>query len=192
MKSSTTPVTVNVTIPEDGTYILSCCYNNKGEPTSSNSCAIRSVYVDNTDVGSLAFPVVNFYYQKSTSLPVYLTKGFHSITVKYDTDNFYDRNMNITTNNVQYDYFTLDLASNLFPQEEEYYLVGDANVDEDVSILDATAIQKHLAHISIKSYNDLFADADENKVTEIIDASVIQKYIANIPTGTRVGQKVKK
>ena len=192
MKSSTTPVTVNVTIPEDGTYILSCCYNNKGEPTSSNSCAIRSVYVDNTDVGSLAFPVVNFYYQKSTSLPVYLTKGFHSITVKYDTDNFYDRNMNITTNNVQYDYFTLDLASNLFPQEEEYYLVGDANVDKDVSILDATAIQKHLAHISIKSYNDLYADADENKVTEIIDASVIQKYIANIPTGTRVGQKVKK
>lgn len=188
--NSTSPVSITVNIPEDGTYLLSCRYNNKGEPTSSNTCAIRSIYVDNKDVGTLLFPVMNFYYQESTRLPLDLTKGSHTITVKYDTANFYDRNMNINQNNVQYDYFTLSNASEMFAKD--LYLLGDADLDADVSILDATTIQRKLANLPVEQYDELRADADENGYVDVFDAVLIQKYLAQLLKDSRIGTYVKK
>lgn len=190
-KASTSPVTVNINIEKEGTYLLECKYNNKGEPTSSNSCAIRSVYIDNTDVGSLVFPVSNFYYQTSTKIPVSLTKGSHTLTIKYDTVNFFDRNMNINTNNVGYDYFLLSLADDIF-EKDEYYLLGDSNIDSRVGISDATVIQQYLAKLHVEKFDEDAADVNENGRVTIDDATIIQMHLAKFDTKTRIEQWIKR
>ncbi len=66
--------------------------------------------------------------------------------------------------------------------------VGDANLDRDVNIKDATAIQKHLASLDELSENGLvLADTDDDGVITIKDATVVQKYIASLDTDTAVG-----
>ena len=60
-------------------------------------------------------------------------------------------------------------------------LVGDADTDGEVSILDATAIQLHVA--SIKSLSDLglaSADADKDGDISVLDATEIQLYVAGL------------
>lgn len=190
--TNTYPVIVNANIETEGVYLLSCVYNNKGETNSSTNCAIRSVYIDGKDVGSLVFPVMNFYYQTSTHLPIKLTKGQHEIKVLYDSANFFDRNMNITKNSVQYDYFTLELANDLFEEEKEYALLGDSDTDENITIVDATTVQKVLAKYDMDKYDEFASDVDENKVVEIVDATLIQKYLASYETHTRIGQWVER
>jgi hypothetical protein len=112
-KSYSANLEITVEIPQDGTYLMSAIYNNTGDATSGTSCAIRSVYVDGNDEGSLCFPEVNsgHNYQLSTHLNLTLTKGTHKVKIFYDTSNFYDRNMKITKNDVELDYFNFDLVS---------------------------------------------------------------------------------
>lgn len=66
--------------------------------------------------------------------------------------------------------------------------LGDANEDEVVNIKDATAIQKHLAGITILTQTGLtVADADTSGDVNIKDATAIQKYLAEMPTDFPIG-----
>lgn len=107
-RSNPTEITIEVEIAKEGNYQFSAVYNNKGDSTSGNYCGIRSVYLDGEDYGTMHFPVMNFNYQESTHLAMYLTAGKHTITLKYDDANWYDRSMNITRNDVEYDSFKLE------------------------------------------------------------------------------------
>ncbi len=68
-------------------------------------------------------------------------------------------------------------------------ILGDANLDGDVNIKDATEIQKYLA--VLVSFNEdakLCADAEADGTVNIKDATAIQKYIASLlPADTKVG-----
>ncbi|MBE6734957.1 MAG: hypothetical protein E7563_06435 [Ruminococcaceae bacterium] len=60
-------------------------------------------------------------------------------------------------------------------------LTGDVNFDGDINIKDATAIQKHLAEISVFSDTvKTLADYDTDGEITIKDATAIQKFIAGI------------
>ncbi len=61
------------------------------------------------------------------------------------------------------------------------YILGDADGDGDVTISDATAVQKHASEINILT-GDRFLAADVNRdgVVDISDATLIQKYVADI------------
>lgn len=60
------------------------------------------------------------------------------------------------------------------------FFIGDVNNDKDISVLDATFIQRHVAQIS--SLADIFIKADFNQDNEItiMDATAIQRYIARL------------
>lgn len=59
--------------------------------------------------------------------------------------------------------------------------IGDADADRKISILDATAIQKHLAQISRLGQDSLeVADVDDDQVVSVLDATYIQKYLAGM------------
>ena len=61
-------------------------------------------------------------------------------------------------------------------------LLGDADVDGKVTVLDATAIQKNLAALMALDYNDKnAADTDADGTLSILDATGIQKYLAHLP-----------
>lgn len=67
------------------------------------------------------------------------------------------------------------------------YLVGDTDGDGEVTILDATAIQRHLAELSTKAYNEAPADADGDGSVTIVDATAIQRYLADFPNIYGIG-----
>ena len=114
--------TFKVNIPVDGEYQLSAIHTNQGDPTAGITAAIRSVYVDGKDVGTLVFPAMSFEHQLSSHLRLSLTAGEHEVTVKYATENWYDRNMSNAhgdkNNNVTYHMFQFTLVDGDFSQIE--------------------------------------------------------------------------
>ena len=67
---------------------------------------------------------------------------------------------------------------------------GDADGDGDVTILDATAIQRHLAELPTKAYVEAASDADEDSEVTILDATAIQRWLAGLPTNANIGKKI--
>ncbi|MBE6735064.1 MAG: starch-binding protein, partial [Ruminococcaceae bacterium] len=138
--------TVKVDIPSDGVYQMSVIHSNQGDPTAGITAAIRSVYIDGEDVGSLVFPAMSFEKQVSSHLRLELTKGQHEVTIKYDTENWFDRNMsqahgeannNVTYHTVQFAR-TGDIGAVTPPAKT--VLLGDADLDEKITVKDATVI----------------------------------------------------
>ena len=196
-------LTINVDIKEAGQYLFYANYNDysSNDPTSCSNCAIRSVFVDGKDVGALVFPVVNFDFQTSTHLLIDLTEGSHEIVVKFDKSNYYDSNMSQDKhtygseqfrpdNNVQYDYFVLDKADNICTGGGSY-LVGDADANGDVNVMDATAIQKWANKQNI-TIDELAADADEDGTVNVMDATAIQRFVAQLDRNTNIGKSKSK
>ncbi len=61
------------------------------------------------------------------------------------------------------------------------YNVGDADMDTELSVLDATAIQLHLANVKVLELNAyVHADADYDATVSVLDATEIQKIIAGL------------
>ena len=190
---------INVNVKEAGQYLFWACYNDysSNDPNSCSNCAIRSVFVDGKDVGAMFFPVVNFDFQTSTHLLLDLTAGNHEIVVKYDKANHYDSNMSQDThtygteqyrpdNNVQYDFFVLDKADNICV-DTETYILGDADSDGNVNVMDATVIQKW-SNKETLTIDELAADANEDKAVNVLDATAIQRVVALIDTNTNIGK----
>ena len=70
-------------------------------------------------------------------------------------------------------------------------ILGDANGDNDVNIKDATAIQKHIAMLSMLSANGVsLADVNGDENVNIKDATTIQKHIAGLPIEFPIGEPV--
>lgn len=61
------------------------------------------------------------------------------------------------------------------------YKYGDVDLNGDVDILDATLIQKNIAHlITFTSMQKALADYDHNDEVSIIDCTLIQRTLANL------------
>lgn len=70
-------------------------------------------------------------------------------------------------------------------------LLGDANLDGEISVIDTTAIQRCVAQlITFSDSAMLCADVDGDDELTIIDATIIQRYIAQHTVAYPVGQPV--
>ena len=76
------------------------------------------------------------------------------------------------------------LISIIFSLEEHNdCMLGDVDGDKKITIMDATAIQLHIAKTKILSEDALSrADADKDKKVSITDATAIQRYVAKVIT----------
>lgn len=79
------------------------------------------------------------------------------------------------------------IDNNIGPAELFY---GDANGDKNITIIDATAIQKVLANL-INDDDTLISQRGTLKEDEltILDAAEIQKFLANLPVGDKINTK---
>ena len=69
-------------------------------------------------------------------------------------------------------------------------ILGDADSDRDVSILDATAVLRSVAGLKeIDASAKPAADADSNGVIEAIDATLIQRWLANMAVLYPIGEE---
>ena len=66
------------------------------------------------------------------------------------------------------------------------YLLGDADGDGAVTILDATAIQRTLVSLPVKAFVEKAADVDRDGVS-ILDATRIQRFLAEIDNPYDIG-----
>ncbi len=70
-------------------------------------------------------------------------------------------------------------------------ILGDANLDGDVSIIDATEIQLYIARLTTLTADALLcADANIDGDVSIIDATSIQLYIARLATDEGIGEPI--
>ena len=192
-RSRSANLTLTVNIEKKGKYLLSGVYNNPGDATSGVSCAIRSVYVDGVDMGALVFPEVysNHKNQLSTHLSLDLDEGSHTIKVFYDTANWYDRNMSVTKNDVEYNSFNLDYVGSGEEPEPTDRLLGDVDADDIVTILDATNIQRYLANLAIPvELSEKVADTDADGHVSILDATFIQRWLVSLPSNDNIGKPI--
>ncbi|MBQ3418323.1 MAG: hypothetical protein IJH32_10900 [Ruminococcus sp.] len=86
----------------------------------------------------------------------------------------------------------LPIKAYLLPAElhDSDRLLGDADCDGAVSVLDATAIQKKLASMEPSSFNENAADVERDGKVTILDATYIQKYLASLPCPEGIGERM--
>ena len=188
-KSRSANLTLSVSVTKKGRYILSGIYNNSGDATSGVSCGIRSVYVDGKDRGSLVFPEVNssFTNQTSTHLTLDLDKGTHTIKVFYDTANWYDRNMSVSKNNVEYNYFNLDYVGT-GAQESTEPSTAAPETESTAPPAESTAPPaestappaESTVSTSESAAQIILGDVDGDGKVSIFDATEIQRNLARL------------
>ena len=66
-------------------------------------------------------------------------------------------------------------------------LLGDADGDNLLTIFDATAIQRDLADLYVKTFNRKAADADQDNDITVLDATAIQRHLASLATNPNIG-----
>ncbi len=75
------------------------------------------------------------------------------------------------------------ILSLTFTLEEEKLMLGDVDNDQKITIMDATAIQRHIAKTKTLSDDALSrADTDKDSKVSIMDATAIQRYVAKLIT----------
>ena len=76
---------------------------------------------------------------------------------------------------------------------EGSYILGDADGDGEVSIIEVTYVQRYYAHFNIPLSNEslMHADVDGSGEVEIIDATYIQRYLAEMNVKYPIGETIK-
>lgn len=70
-------------------------------------------------------------------------------------------------------------------------ILGDVDGDGEITILDATYIQRYLAAFALPfELNKATADADQDDEITIIDATHIQRYLASLPCNKNIGNPI--
>ena len=70
-------------------------------------------------------------------------------------------------------------------------LLGDADLDGTVSIVDATTIQKRLASlITFNKTQERLAEVDGDNAVTIVDVTCIQKWLASLPAPEGIGKPI--
>ncbi|GEM_PF-647919 len=91
-----------------------------------------------------------------------------------------------------YQVFTTDHLGMYIVAEEKSHLLGDVDGDDNISIVDATFIQRHLANIPIPfEFNEKVSDSDEDGIISIMDATYIQRWLANLKANDNIGKVMK-
>ena len=75
-------------------------------------------------------------------------------------------------------------------EDEPAVILGDVDGDGEVTIIDATAIQRHLASLPVTAFNQTSADADGDGEVTILDATAIQRHLADLPANENIGKPV--
>lgn len=124
-------------------------------------------YVD-TDTIEITGGTLRVYYDNNTTQ----TKALSSDNINYSFD-IKPQEQRIT---VEYEGVTTSFNAIVY-----LHMIGDVDGDGQVSVIDATMIQRHMAKLTTISEEKFScADTDKNTKISIMDATVIQRFIAQL------------
>ena len=84
-----------------------------------------------------------------------------------------------------------EIPSEEIPEIPETLILGDTNFDGDVSVLDATLIQRNVAkQTNFIAEAILCADVDKDGNVAVIDATLVQRFVAKAPSVEGIGDPV--
>ena len=65
---------------------------------------------------------------------------------------------------------------------------GDVNGDGDITVVDATLVQKHVVQLeTLSADKQILADVNEDNTISVVDATLIQKYVVQLKDWGRTG-----
>ncbi|MBQ4129019.1 MAG: type I pullulanase [Ruminococcus sp.] len=147
------------------------------------SCSVATSYIDLATGKQLA-PDTTKQYEKITSNGMYSTSPKPELggyITPANASNFFKAG----TTNVVY------LYDGSQPPTPGSLIIGDADLNNEVNVIDATTIQKHLANQLMLTGNALKAgDCDDDKEVTVLDASYIQKFAASMDNIANVGKVI--
>ena len=152
-----------------------------GERSGGGACSLLIAYTPET-----------FFYTMS-SYNKFITADDSDVDSGAELD--YDLTKRVTDDegNESIDYSGLYDLEDISRKIDCYYdiqLLGDADGDCDVTILDATVIQRMLADLPVDSYNEAAADTDSDGDVTILDATFIQRFLAGLPCPAGIGEEI--
>ena len=67
-------------------------------------------------------------------------------------------------------------------------IIGDADTDGEVTVFDATAIQRYIVFLPVSVFDEEAADADADNSVSILDATEIQRHLAGLSANNMIGR----
>lgn len=77
--------------------------------------------------------------------------------------------------------YTVIVANSDVIRNAKIFAIGDVNSDGDISVVDATLVQKYIVGLeNLKDLQKKSADVNDNNEISVVDATLIQKYIVGL------------
>jgi len=77
--------------------------------------------------------------------------------------------------------YTVIVANSDVIRNAKIFAIGDVNSDGDISVVDATLVQKYIVGLeNLKDFQKKSADVNDNNEITVVDATLIQKYIVGL------------
>ena len=90
-----------------------------------------------------------------------------------------------------YQLYFIPADSGVYESKYSYDLLGDANLDGEINIIDATVIQQTIAFINtVGSFSKCTADVDGDGEVTILDASYIQRFLVRLYCPEGIGKPI--
>lgn len=81
-------------------------------------------------------------------------------------------------------------ADNENDEQENVYLLGDVDLDKEVTVIDVTMLQRGLAElVELDGLSQKLGDVDGSGIN-ITDVTLLQRYGAKLPTGYPIGENI--
>ena len=152
-----------------------------GERSGGGACSLLIAYTPET-----------FFYTLS-SYNKFITADGNDVDSGAELDFDLTKRVTDDEGNESIDYSGLYDLEDISRKIDMYYgvqLLGDADGDGEVSILDATAIQRKDVLLSVAYFDDVAADVDGDGDVTILDATFIQRFLAGLPCPAGIGEAI--
>ncbi len=152
-----------------------------GERSGGGACSLLIAYTPET-----------FFYTLS-SYNKFITADGNDVDSGAELDFDLTKRVTDDQGNETVDYSGLYDLEDISRKIDMYYgvqLLGDADGDGEVSILDATAIQRKDVLLSVAYFDDVAADVDGDGEVTILDATFIQRFLAGLPCPAGIGEAI--